>query len=382
LINNQLTFVLLVLRYGLRKASSEFIARRLLEIPPVLKQYGFIVRHVGCDGASEIRSALKLVGNVTARDVLGNVFTDSELSGLPLDFIVGYKHPSLGCEDNTILFGGDMPHWVKKFRNAFDNKSRRLTYRGRIMRLAMLKEIWEASESPGSNLRKTRFSYDFFELDSYKKMRVFLATGFASNSMIDMIRDFCKAGNGEIEEYEGWIELLSAVDRLVDICNAYGSDQITTSKRKRNATPLNKPRDEQVLELLKTLQLFERWKTECGGYNNKFITWQTHEDLRWLVFGIVGYAALYLKEDGSVVADQGRFGSDTMEHLFALIRAGNSNPNNQQANEELSRVGANNAVIEANMFRSRGTNTGGAQVAAESYVAELPTRHKRQKRAK
>jgi hypothetical protein len=151
----------------------------------------------------------------------------------------------------------------------------------------------------------------------------------------------------------------------VDICNAYGADQITTSKRKRKATPLNKPRDEQVLELLKTLQLFERWKTECGGYNNKFITWQTHEDLRWLVFGIVGYAALYLKEDGSVVADQGRFGSDTMEHLFALIRAGNSNPNNQQANEELSRVGANNAVIEANMFRSRGTNTGGAQVAAE-----------------
>jgi hypothetical protein len=87
--------------------------------------------------------------------------------------MVGYKHPSEGCEDITILFGGDMPHWVKKFRNAFDNKSRKLTYNGKVMRLAMLQEIWEESESPGTNLHKTRFTYDFFELDSYKKMRVF-----------------------------------------------------------------------------------------------------------------------------------------------------------------------------------------------------------------
>lgn len=101
--------------------------------------------------------------------------------------------------------------------------------------------------------------------------------------------------------------------------------------------------------------------------------------MRWLIFGIVGYAALYLKEDGSIVVDQGRFGSDTMEHLFALIRMGNSNPTQEQANAELSRVGANNAVLEANMFRTRGTNTVGGQVPPESYVAALPTRAKRQK---
>lgn len=382
---NQTKQQVVVARYGLRQPTAEFIAKRLLELPAALYEYGFIVRHIGCDGATEIRAALHYVGNVagvTARDVLERMYTEEELRGLPMDFIVGYKHPSVGCEDTIICFGGDMPHWVKKFRNAFDNKSRKLTYKGRIMRLAMLQQIWEATESPDSNLRKTRFSYDYFELDSYKKMRVFLATGFASNSMIDMIRDYCSAGHDNIEHYEGLIELLTAVDRLVDICNAYGADQDTHSKRKRNAYPINTPKHSHVLELLKTLQLFEQWKVECGGYKNTFITWQSHEDLRWLVFGIVCYAALYLKEDGSVVVDQGRFGSDTMEHLFALIRAGNSNPTNQQANEELSRVGANNAVLEANMFRSRGTNTGGAQVAASSYVAELPTRAKRQKRKK
>jgi hypothetical protein len=171
--------------------------------------------------------------NVSAQEVLGDVFKEDELSGLPMDFIVGYKHPSEGCENVTILFGGDMPHWVKKFRNAFDNKSRELTYRGRIMRLAALKLIWEATESPGSNLRKTCFTYDYFELDSYKKMRVFLATGFASDSMIDMIHDYCGvgkedgAGKDNVKNYEGLIQLLSAVNRLVDICNAYDANQKT-----------------------------------------------------------------------------------------------------------------------------------------------------------
>lgn len=371
---------IVVARYGIKTASSEFIARRLLEIPIALFEYGFIVKHIGCDGATEIRSALHLVGNVRAQDVLGEVLSADELSGLPMDFIVGYRHPSQGCEDVTILFGGDMPHWVKKFRNAFDNKSRELTYRGRIMRLAILKQIWDATESPDTNLRKTRFSYDYFELDSYKKMRVFLATGFASNSMIDMIKEYCEAGNDDLERYDGWIELLSAVNRLVDICNAYDNKKPTHSKRERDVYPIDCPRHRHVLELLRTLQIFERWKEECGGYNKRFITWQTHEDLRWLVFGIAGFAALYLKDDCSLVVDQGRFGSDTMEHLFALIRMGNSNPTNQQANEGLSKVGANNAVLEANMFRTIGTNTAKAQVPAESYVAEIQSKSKRQKK--
>ena len=292
---NQVKQQIVVARYGYRIASSEFIARRLLELPAALYEYGFIVRHIDCDGATEIRAALHLIGNITAKEVLSNTFTAEELRGLPLSFIVGYKHPSVGCEDVTILFGGDMPHWIKKFRNAFDNKSRQLMYRRKRMKLANLKYIWEVTESSGSNLRRTRFTYDFFELDSYKKMR--------------------------------------------------------------------------------------DWKKECGGYTKQFITWQSHEDLRWLVFGIVGYAALYLKNDCSLVVDQGRFGSDTMEHLFALIRAGNSNPTNQQANEGLSKVGANNAVLEANMFRTKGTNTGGAQVGVESYVADtIQTKSQRQKR--
>ena len=88
-------------------------------------------------------------------DVLGGLFLPSELLDLPLNFVIGYKHPGVGIEveDTIIFFGGDMPHWVKKFRNAFDNKSRQLTFRGKLMKLSTLKEIWERTESSGSNLQ-------------------------------------------------------------------------------------------------------------------------------------------------------------------------------------------------------------------------------------
>jgi hypothetical protein len=137
-------------------------------------------------------------------------------------------------------------------------------------------------------------------------MRVFLATGFASNSMIDMITSYCDAGNDDIKNYSSLIELLSSVDQLIDICNTYDPNQKTNSERRRDyGGPINKPQHQHVLELLKTLQLFEKWRVQCGGYKKTFITWQTLEDLRGLVFGIVGYAVLNLKEDGSIVVDQG-----------------------------------------------------------------------------
>jgi hypothetical protein len=85
---NQVKQQIVVARYGVRSPSSEFIARRLLELPVALYEYGFIVRNIGCDGAKEIWYALHLIGNVNAQEVLGGVFTKDELSGLQLDFIV------------------------------------------------------------------------------------------------------------------------------------------------------------------------------------------------------------------------------------------------------------------------------------------------------
>ena len=124
--------------------------------------------------------------------------------------------------------------------------------------------------------------------------------------------------------------------------------------------------------LFDILSVFEEWKKEAGGFNNKFITRECHEDLCLLVlacvFGIACHACLYLKEDGSRVMHQGR-------------RAGNPNPNQMQTREGASRVTANNAVVNNNMFRGRkgGANAVGAGVNAEDYFRPIPKRRKTNK---
>ena len=77
-------------------------------------------------------------------------------------------------EKVTIVIGGEMPHWVRKFRNAFDNDGRELTFCGIIMELQTLYEIWLASGyadvTGGASLRKYKFTHDYFKLDAYLKM--------------------------------------------------------------------------------------------------------------------------------------------------------------------------------------------------------------------
>jgi hypothetical protein len=181
-----------VARYRLSKTTPDFLARRLLELPATLYDYGFIVTNLGNDGATEIRTATHLLATFTAGDILKPIYTPTELEGLPLDFPIAYQHPSQGCENIKIIFCGDMPHLVKKIRNVFDNKSRTLTYHGRIMKLAMIHDIWKEMETKGPALRKYHFAADHFELDSYKKMRVFLAVQVLSQTTINMITEYCQ----------------------------------------------------------------------------------------------------------------------------------------------------------------------------------------------
>ena len=64
------------------------------------------------------------------------------------------------------------------------------------------------------------------------------------------------------------------------------------------------------------------------------------------------------------------------EHVFALLKAGCANPDPMMARQRASKVSAGNAVVEANMFHTkRKTNTSGATIEAEAYVAEMPTRN-------
>jgi hypothetical protein len=92
------------------------------------------------------------------------------------------------------------------------------------------------------------------------------------------------------------------INRLVDICNGREGDKITKSGRRSDTEKINHPkhRNRHILELFDVLCTGEEWKKECGGFNKKFITQQSYEDFRCLVFGIAGIAVSYLKEDGSL----------------------------------------------------------------------------------
>ena len=116
--------------------------------------------------------------------------------------------------------------------------------------------IWLQYESIGSLLRRTHLGIDHFLLDSYKKMRVFLAVQIMSQSTRSMIIEHCKRSTyANIEEYQGLLDLFDKVDRLVDICNARDENEITKSKTKRNIQKIDHPKHKHLYELFDVLSI-------------------------------------------------------------------------------------------------------------------------------
>ena len=61
-------------------------------------------------------------------------------------------------------------------------------------------------------------------------------------------------------------------------------------------------------------------KEESGKDKKTFILWQTYQDLAWLVFGLIGLARTYLKEDKSRAMAQWREGTGHCENEFVGIK--------------------------------------------------------------
>jgi hypothetical protein len=71
-----------VARYGVKKTNFEFLARRLPEISCALYDYGFVVRLMGNDGATENRAVTKILANISARDALSTKWSAAELKAV------------------------------------------------------------------------------------------------------------------------------------------------------------------------------------------------------------------------------------------------------------------------------------------------------------
>jgi hypothetical protein len=210
-------------------------------------------------------------------------------------------------------------------------------------------------------------------LDSYKKMRVFLAVQVMSQSTRRMITEYCEDTGADIGDYRGMLEIFDKIDRLVDICNARHADQDTKNGTKRNTYKIDHPKHPHLKELFDVLKLFEEWKNEAGGFTKHFITKQTYEDLQWTVYGIAGVAVDNLEENCSKQFDQGISGSDCCEHFFTGIKQDCSNPTLGQANQAADKRTALNAITGGNQFKSKraGSNTIGAGVDPNDYIAPI-----------
>jgi len=112
----------LVAREGKLSLKAHYLKRKIRECITALAFYGFIVDTIAGDGASENRSVFKLLATISAREILCDtgIFSEDELDGLPLDFKIAFPHPNRQFRKKgmMVVIGGEMPHWVKKFRNS------------------------------------------------------------------------------------------------------------------------------------------------------------------------------------------------------------------------------------------------------------------------
>ena len=363
----------LAARYGLKSITASFLIREVRNVIMSLAYYGFIVDTIAGDGASENRATFKSLATITAREVLSKVWTDDELKDLPLDFKIAFPHPHpLYRKRVMVIVGGEMPHWGKKFRNAFDNKTRNLVFRGMEMNLKMIHEMWKSTDdysiTSSAHVRLYKFTRDHFVLNAYLKMRVFLALQIPSQTTIKMIKDHCDTFGINVAKYQPMIDLFNNVDRLVDIMNG----KAFQGSKDKDVQLIDCPKHSHITELFDVLRLFEEWKEESGGFTKKFITQQTYEDLVWMVFGVAAHAVLYLKDDKSRVMHQGRSGTDFLEHFFAKLRYINSNPTMQQSREAASKVSSDVGMESRAFERSRGNSgTAPSQTTAGDLLAPI-----------
>ena len=111
----------LAARHSKKSMTGPLLRKEITEVILGLFFYGFLVTQLGSDGASENRSAFKLLATISAKEILSKIWSAKKLEGLPLDFKIGFEFPHrLLGNKITVIIGGEMPHWVKKVSCKYD----------------------------------------------------------------------------------------------------------------------------------------------------------------------------------------------------------------------------------------------------------------------
>ena len=159
--------------------------------------------------------------------------------------------------------------------------------------------------------------------------------------MIGIVQKYGEEGDQPI------VELLSNCDRFIDIMNA---------RQEKGCYNINGPRHELLDELMTILEFFSNEKKNSFKAIYYYLTPQTHKDLCWTIFGIVGMCKTYLSTSSERAIDQKRHGSDCCEHHFA--NGTNSNTNGCLA--DFRSFTAKSTDVRAQTFHGRSKeNTSG-----------------------
>jgi len=331
-----------------------YLYRKIIEIISVLYMHGIIVNNITGDGASENRSAFKMLGTKSAMEMFGEEY--NHVTEGKKKQKVAFIHP---CDATKYVFiGGELPHWVKKLVNSFENSGftnhkRSLIKGGFAMSLKLIQEIWERDRMTSNTIRTTKLTIEHFEKNPWSRMRVFLAMQICSASVVKLIDEVGVQIYAQ-DTLKPMRDLLEKVDRMIDIWNV-----------KKTAAFIDHPKHEHIKELYEVLAVFTEWSKESQDPYN-FVSYQMYEDLAWIVYGIHGIAKYYLCDDKTCTMHQGRSGSDVCEHEFARAKDGNPNPTCAQISDATSAGNGYRLTGDAFKMESKTNST-----RKTAYLSEL-----------
>jgi len=269
-------------RYCVANLSHRWLRSKLEYIESSLAVYGFIVCSESFDGASENRSCMTHRTTLTFEDICGNALkittsdtaaattidattstgvgistgvgmeddqnsssdTDDVSTGedtdestkrrytendLPWTMKVAYVHPSM--EGVIIVPTGDMPHSLKKMRNAMDlsgkdKSARNLHLNGLPISLKMAHDVYMKTPDANPNSTSTLMLYpklnmNVFQPTSKTAMRTNDAARAQGKSMMDMLMRYGHLNeNAGPTTYDSYIYHCRQTDKWVDALNA------------------------------------------------------------------------------------------------------------------------------------------------------------------
>jgi hypothetical protein len=253
---------------------------------------------------------------------------------LPWKMKAAYDHPSM--EGVIIVPTGDMPHSLKKMRNAMDlsgkdKSARNLHLNGLPISLKMAHDVYK--KTPDANSSSTLMLYpklnmNVFQPTSKTAMRTCDAARAQGQTMMDMLMEYGHLNeNAGRTTYDSYIYHCRQTDKWVDVLNATW---------KKGCEPISSAYHRHVYDLCDYVMYLTKWKEQVGSNKNEFFPASTYEDVCYTSLGVVILAIYYLPKHPDHVLLQSRLGSDPCESTFMMKRNANANADKKGTDEIMS----------------------------------------------